>query len=370
VPRVSDGAIHRLLEQLLILDGDRLSYRTLDVEQIGSVYEAMMGFTLRTVEEPSIALRGKRKKGAPPADPVIGLETLLGAKARAKHLAEAADVEVTGKAKAELEDAATLDGIVAALGRRVSPYTPNVLPAGSLVLEPTEERRRSGSHYTPRILTEPIVEKTLRPLLDALGERPRAEEILELKVCDPAMGSGAFLVAACRALGDELAKAWTRHGTKTGNEDPVLLARRLVAQRCLYGIDKNPFAVDLAKPSLWLVTLAKDHAFTFVDHALPCGDSLVGLSKEQIASFDWAPEAQVPMLRKLTDEKVQQAEALRAKIQAMAASDDAREKQRILRDAEDALFTVRRIGDLVIEAFFSEAREILVALRRASVRSL
>jgi hypothetical protein len=218
-------------------------------------------------------------------------------------------------------------------------------------------------------LTEPIVEKTLRPLLDALGERPRAEEILELKVCDPAMGSGAFLVAACRALGDELVKAWTRHGMKTGDEDPVLLARRLVAQRCLYGVDKNPFAVDLAKLSLWLVTLAKDHAFTFVDHALRCGDSLVGLSKEQIASFDWAPEAQVPMLRKLTDEKVQQAEALRAKIQAMAASDDTREKQRLLRDAEDALFTVRRIGDLVIEAFFSEAKDRARRERRKALES-
>ena len=61
------------------------------------------------------------------------------------------------------------------------------------------------------------------------------------------------------------------------DEDEVIFARRLVAQRCLYGVDLNPVAVDLAKVSLWLVTLAKDHALTFVDHALRHGDSLVGL---------------------------------------------------------------------------------------------
>ena len=67
----------------------------------------------------------------------------------------------------------------------------------------------------------------------------------------------------------------------------VVFARRLVAQRCLYGVDRNPVAVDLAKVSLWLVTLARDHALTFVDHALRHGDSLVGLSRRQIESFNW-----------------------------------------------------------------------------------
>ena len=67
-----------------------------------------------------------------------------------------------------------------------------------MVLQPSDERRRSGSHYTPRSLTEPIVETTLRPILERLGPNPTPEQILDLKVCDPAMGSGAFLVAACR----------------------------------------------------------------------------------------------------------------------------------------------------------------------------
>src|SRR5205814_6652435 len=140
---------------------------------------------------------------------------------------------------------------------------PDLVPRGAMVLQPSEERRRSGSHYTPRALTEPIVRTTLAPILarlrDAAGGPPRPAAILDLKVCDPAMGSGAFLVAACRFLGDKLVTAWQSHNALPAippNEDPTLHARRLVAQRCLYGVDKNPFAVDLAKLSLWLATLA------------------------------------------------------------------------------------------------------------------
>jgi type II restriction/modification system DNA methylase subunit YeeA len=135
-----------------------------------------------------------------------------------------------------------------------------------MVLQPSEARRRSGSHYTPRALTEPIVRTTLEPILERLrcadGKPPRPEAILDLKVCDPAMGSGAFLVEACRQLGDKLVEAWHAHGEAT--RDPAGRRRgdlraRLIAQRCLYGVDRNPVAVDLAKVSLWLVTLAKDH---------------------------------------------------------------------------------------------------------------
>ena len=117
-----------------------------------------------------------------------------------------------------------------------------------MVLQPSDERRRSGSHYTPRSLTEPIVRTTLRPILERLGPNPTPEQILDLKVCDPAMGSGAFLVEACRQLADALVKAWHAHDcvpTIPPDEDEILHARRLVAQRCLYGVDKNPMAVDL-----------------------------------------------------------------------------------------------------------------------------
>ena len=136
-------------------------------------------------------------------------------------------------------------------------------------------------------------------MLKQLGENPTPEQILNLKVCDPAMGSGAFLVEACRQLGDALMKAWHAHNDLpviAADEEEALYAQRMVAQRCLYGVDKNPMAVDLAKLSLWLATLAKDHPFTFLDHSLRHGDSLVGLTRQQIAAFHWGPAKQQSLL--------------------------------------------------------------------------
>ncbi|WP_437878393.1 Eco57I restriction-modification methylase domain-containing protein [Sorangium sp. So ce513] len=362
-PRVSDGTVLRVLHQLLYLEPkgkgvrERISYRSLDVEQIGSVYEAMMGYTLESAGGPSICLR--------PHHAVVGLAELLARKPdeRLKLLAEV-DCKPSGTAATEVKKAGSVEALAAALQKSVSPRRPGVLPAGTLYLQPTEERRRSGSHYTPRELTKPIVEKTLAPLLSRLQEKEggaRAAEILELKLCDPAMGSGAFLVEACRQLADAVVEAWKRWPKDKPiippDETEELCAMRLVAQRCIYGVDKNPFAVALAKLSLWLVTLAKDHPFTFLDHALREGDSLVGLTREQIASFSWAPGKQVPLLRKVVDESIQEAERLRAQIHALAESDDTGEKLRLLRDADSVLAQVRKAGDLVVECFFGETKE-------------
>ena len=275
LPRIADGVIFRVLNNLLILDGERLSYRTLDVEQIGSVYETMMGFNLEVAQGQSIAIKPTKAHGAPTT---INLEELLVTRApeRLKWLADQTDQKLTGQAADALKSATSIDDLLAALDRRIAKnVTPHVVPAGAMVLQPSDERRRSGSHYTPRSLTEPIVRTTLRPILERLGDTPTPEQILDLKVCDPAMGCGAFLVEACRQLGDELVKAWHVHDCVLvipPDEDEVLHARRLVAQQCLYGVDKNPMAVDLAKLSLWLATLAKDHPFTFLDHA--CGAAI------------------------------------------------------------------------------------------------
>src|SRR5207244_6011511 len=128
---------------------------------------------------------------------------------------------------------------------------------------------------------------------------PPPEQILALKVCDPAMGSGAFLVEACRQLGDALVTAWHVHNEAPPlppDEDELLHAQRLIAQRCLYGVDKNEMAADLAKLSLWLATLARDHEFTFLNHALRHGDSLAGFNARQIAAFHWEPKASLSFL--------------------------------------------------------------------------
>jgi hypothetical protein len=374
-PKVADGVVFRVLDKLLYLDGERLSYRALDVSQIGSVYEGIMGFGLEIAEGRSIGVR--------PDHVVVDLEALLREKPeeRVKRLAAIK----CKPAKADgIKKAKSVEELVTALGKKVSPRTPDVLPAGSLFLQPTEERRRSGSHYTPRSLTEPIVLTTLDPVLAALvpadapvpaAEKmrrasqppprkagPKPEEILALKVADPAMGSGAFLVEACDYLAKALVTAWHEHGGMPVlplDEDPELHARRLIAQKCLYGVDKNRFAVDLAKLSLWLFTLAKQHPFTFLDHALMHGDSLVGLGREQIASFTWdlGAQAQVTTFRPVVDKALKEAERLRGELHALGDSDETHEKQRLLDAADDALADVRLLGDLVVATYFGEGKE-------------
>jgi hypothetical protein len=112
-----------------------------------------------------------------------------------------AGCEISVNSLKGLKEAKNADDLVATLGRKVSPQTPNLLPLGSLYLQPGEERRRSSSHYTPRAMTEPIVRQTLRPILAALGENATPEEILELKICDLRWVRGRFwwkVTVSCR----------------------------------------------------------------------------------------------------------------------------------------------------------------------------
>lgn len=355
VPRIADGVIYRVLEKLLILDGERLSYRTLDVEQVGSVYETMMGFNLEAAQGRSIAIKPVKSHGAPTA---INLDELLGTKPadRAKWLTEKSDQKITGQAAEVLKSANSIESLLAGLEKKIARHaTPNVVPPGAMVLQPSDERRRSGSHYTPRSLTEPIVRTTLKPILEQLGEKPSPKQILALNVCDPAMGSGAFLVEACRQLGDALVEAWHVHNrlpTLPPDEDELLHARRLIAQRCLYGVDKNPMAVDLSKLSLWLATLAKDHPFTFLDHSLRTGDSLVGLSREQIAAFHWQPEPQRGLIEGIVANRIVRATECRAKILAAPEETPYSSQDSQLALADEALCTVRWIADAAVSAFF------------------
>ena len=375
-PLVPDGTVYRALDKLLVLDGERISYRALDVEQIGSVYETMMGFRLEAAHGRSAAVRAAKRHGAPAT---VNLEELLAepSGSRAKWLQERTDRKLTERVRRSVQAADTLEQLHAALDPVLDPQaTPDLVPAGAMVLQPSEERRRSGSHYTPRELTEPIVRTALEPILARLrggGCRPpRPAAILNLKVCDPAMGSGAFLVEACRQLAEALIEAWRTHDaapTLLADEDEVIVARRLVAQKCLYGVDRNPVAVDLAKMSLWLATLARDHPLTFIDHALRHGDSLLGLSRRQIETFHWkgdAPLFQTGFEVMRVREHVERISALRRRIREADESVPDRDVRDLWRQALDEIETVRLFGDLVVAAFFEGRKQKDRELRRSA----
>ena len=350
MPPVDDAVLRETLDRLLHLDGQRISYRNLEVEQIGSVYEALMGFTVQRAATPAVPLKG-------------GIFVELGSLAEAEHPMLYLQ-EVTGERNAKLRKqlpalnawrpTGDLDADRAAVHEALAPLLDTqrpTVPPGRHYLQPGSARRSSGSHYTPRSLTEPIVRHTLEPLL---GEQPSSDAILALKICDPAMGSGAFLAEACRQLSDLLVLAWAREGAiPESKHEPVLVARRRVAERCLYGVDKNPRAVQLARLSLWLITSADDLPFTFVDHALREGDALVGLDIRQLASFAFQPGKQVAVKEPWFLSAMHSAARSRALInkdqQQMAfAQDQHLQLTSWLGLADDEIWDERRVGDLLI----------------------
>ena len=297
---------------------------------------------------------------------MVDLDNLLATASgqRVNALKTQTDRNLTGNAATTLREAATPEEIVQALDRNVDrDATPNILPANTPVLQPTDERRRTGSHYTPRSLTEPIVTEALRPIFDRLGSSPTPEEILDLKVLDPATGSGAFLVEACRQLAEKLVEAWDVHGGPKDiplDEDQLLYAKRLVAQRCLYGVDKNPMAIDLACLSLWLATLARDHEFTFVDHSLRHGDSLVGLTRQQIEGFHWKANAPVfqPGVEAIRiRERLDEVSKERHEIRQAGHQSSEQELLEQLCSVQSKLRNIEATGDVILTAFFNESKD-------------
>ena len=364
-PWISDGVVLSVLSNLLVVKGERISYRALDVEQIGSVYEGIMGYAVRRIPGRCIGLKSKPQGAKKQLTTAVDLDALLdlpGGK-RKTWLEEEAGTTLPPKAATALKDAGSETELLEALASRIDrDLFEGPQAAGSLVFQPTEERRRSGSHYTPRALTRPIVEEALRPWLERCNHQPTAAQILDLKICDPAMGSGAFLVECCRYLAELLELAWSREGLpetlkpdgSAHGEEPLLYARRLIAQGCLYGVDKNPFAVNLARLSLWLVSLSKNAPFTFVDHALKCGDSLVGMERYEIEKALKGASRQREIQMAYLDQVRQQEAKSFATFHADSRSDaDDAQKRQALDDLNASTAYLRTVGDLLVAAFFN-----------------
>lgn len=144
------------------------------------------------------------------------------------------------------------------------------------------ERHRTGSYYTPDFVVQYIVEQTLRPILDQAvagkaSDKERVAAVLALNVVDPSMGSGHFPVAATEYIARYLIDLNVVPEADAAGEADLAYWKRRVAQSCIYGVDLNPLAVDLAKLSLWLATAAKDKPLSFLDHHLRCGNAVVGV---------------------------------------------------------------------------------------------
>ncbi|MFF0284265.1 Eco57I restriction-modification methylase domain-containing protein [Rhodococcus aetherivorans] len=336
---IDDRTLLRALEALqwLRFAGERrhVSFRVLDVEQIGYVYEGLLDQDARRAHDWILGIAGDSKgekdgPEVPLTDLIKHLDQGAGhfatwlsgaikagggnrspsaiAKALTAPTDAAANTAWTGVLEACGGDEATAKSILpfAGLLRRDPRDLPVIYPPGSLYLTDSELRAHTGAVYTPRVLAEQVVERTLEPLVKSPGPldtedeaawRIRTpEQILALKVIDIAAGSGAFLVAATRYLADRLLDARrahepTRDGVEVDDERAVIDARREILDHCIYGVDINPMALEMAKLSLWLVTLDRTRPFGFLDDRLAVGDSLLGLtSPDQLLDMHLDPQ--------------------------------------------------------------------------------
>jgi Eco57I restriction-modification methylase len=248
-----------------------------------------------------------------------------------------------------------------AVYERVLDYVPSS-DAGRVSLTRSRARKDSGTFYTPRSMTEYLVRRTLAPLVR--GRSP--DRILALRVVDPAMGSGAFLVAACRYLAGAYEESLIAEGVVSRSDLSAAdraMFRRVVAQRCLYGVDLNPTAVQLARLSLWLCTLAADRPLTFLDHHLRAGNSLAGARAIDVArrapgAGRGRPAETLPLLD-VDDLSVRLASTVGSRLEVANAPDESaaivRRKERAIETLAGAaapLAPLRAIADAWCAAWF------------------
>ncbi|MEV1142734.1 type IIL restriction-modification enzyme MmeI [Micromonospora sp. NPDC049799] len=410
-----------------------LSFRALDVEQIGYVYEGLLSFEGFRAEDVTVGLIGK--EGLEEEVALADLEA-LGERATdvpglAKALAEKYKDSKIGSVAALTKRLTPLDGVEREearkkllavtsgdypLSERLLPFVgviredlrglPVVILPGALFVTESALRRNTGTHYTPRFLAEEVVEGALEPLVYEPGPLQTADksqwkpksskEILSLKVADIAMGSAAFLVAAARYLGAHLIEAWSREGDELAlayqqrvvdrpvdaDEDSLVVeARRQVIEHCLYGVDINPMAVEMAKLSLWLVSMDPQRPFTFLDDRLVAGDSLLGITSiEQLeymhmdpkkgrelhegGIFDWTSGIR-SLVKEVAEDrrKIGQIELGGDPMGALARKRD------LLQSAQEKAVQLRHFADLVVGAALANAGKGDQGLQAGSVEA-
>ncbi|WGY02172.1 SAM-dependent DNA methyltransferase [Nocardioides sp. QY071] len=408
--KISDRVMLHVLEsvQTVVAKGERrrISFREIDVEQIGYIYEGLLGYSCAEVAG-DIILGLVGKDGAEPEIPLAAVNDLYddhGGDAKkfasalaawikdnqpaatgksVAALAKLVDQDPAGDDRAELVrllsplaagDSDLLENLVGwgSLIRRDLRNIPLVFPIGGLVVVETPSRKNAGAHYTPRSLAEEVVLHALQPLVYEPGPLQSNDEnewrlksasaILDLKVADIAAGSGAFLVAAARYLSERLVEAWVAEGMVDGavTADPEELRRqalREVIARCLYGADINPMAVEMCKLSLWLVSMDKTKPFSFVDDKVFCGNSLFGLtSLDQLRYLHIAPKPSTMQQQMLVDIDAKIAAATRLRNELASPVDEhdpmrsSRAKARLFAQFLEVTADLRSIADGVVAA--------------------
>jgi hypothetical protein len=414
---IDDRTVLLLLEAIQTFQGRALSYRALDVEQIGHVYEGLLERTVKRVGDVTLELDGGSKAKSPRItlgemesarlDDTTRVVELIKERSERSESAirNALERQVDDRLAARLltvcrGDSALRDRILPLANLlRTDPWGyPLIHHKGAFVVVLGADRRESGTHYTPKSMTEKIVDETLTPVAyrgPAEGKPPEewelksAEDLLDLKICDPAMGSGAFLVQACRWLSDRLIEAWSiteasgksidsegqicADGSSEGfdplspdAEERAVVARRLVAERCLYGVDKNPLAVELAKLSLWLTTMSKGRPFGFLDHNLRSGDSLLGIHDiRQLTELSMTPKGskQLRLFGRSIRDAVQKAIELRMRLRSIPIRDIGDVEAMAALDAESCKELL--LPHVVADAFIG----IIIAEPRATERA-
>lgn len=401
--RLTDRAMLAVLRAVqTIEDGAmQLSFRDLDVEQIGYVYEGLLGYSAAYVPDVTLGLHGKG--GFEPEIALSELEEIADAASSpadfAKRLVDhlkktqeqskprtanqiakaygAADPVAAADARTRLRHALLGDDDLAA---RLEPFHglirndlrgfPYVVPAGGLVMTESPQRANTGTHYTPRSLAEEVVLHALEPLVYSPGpldtenrtdwKLKSSAEILDLKIADIAAGSGAFLVAAARYLADRLIEARANEGLDvSGESDLKRWAVREIVARCLYGADINGMAVEMCKLSLWLISMDPGKPFSFVDDRVFHGNSLLGVTtEEQLKAQHIYPERRHGREQLLwfdVDKDLDDAARIRREL-ASGQVDDAdrmrstKAKQALLAQAERVTAKLRDVADGIIAA--------------------
>lgn len=415
VVRISDRVMLEVLRavQIARLRGQparRISFRDIDVEQIGYIYEGLLGYSCEDATEVIVGLIGK--EGEEPEIPLAKLEELSERNRTDAKLADAilAWVKVNqpaatppsraalAKAIREANEADDAERVLRSvttdpgLRDRLRPFIgviesdrdrpfagiiradlrdrPFVVPQGGLVVVETPSRATAGAHYTPKKLAQEVVRHALEPLVYDPGPHQRPEEdgwtpidsdqILDLKIADIACGSGAFLVAAADYLAGRLVEAWHRDGVapdKSPHDQKTQAIREVIAN-CVYGADINVMAVEMCKLSLWLVSLDPKLPFSFVDDKILHGNSLLGLTDaRQLKRQHINPDAANPqgsIFDLDVDGILRQAKALRRRMAEPVIDNDpqrsAAAKRRQWHRYQDLTADLTEVGDAVIAA--------------------